>query len=97
VLLCFVDINFAYVFFACFFLYRKFKIQPLSKKHIGILIAGAAYFASALMPHMSNYMIDIAVRSILISVVFFAIVSLFKSSDEINTIMIKVYRRIKKQ
>ncbi len=88
----------AYVFFACFFLYRKFKIQPLSKKHIGILIAGAAaYFASALMPHMSNYMIDIAVRSILISVVFFAIVSLFKSSDEINTIMIKVYRRIKKQ
>lgn len=87
----------AYVIFACFFLFRKFKIQPLSKKHIGILIAGAtAYFASTLMSPLSNYMIDIAVRSILISVIFFAIVSFFKSSDEINTILIKVYRRIKK-
>jgi O-antigen/teichoic acid export membrane protein len=87
---------FLYTFFVCFFLYRKFKIQPLRAKHLSIVAAGlAAYFASELMPSLSHYMLDIPVRSALITIVFGSLIIFFRSSDEIDG-MLKKWLNIKR-
>lgn len=89
---------FLYTFFVCFFLYRKFKIQPLRAKHLSIVAAGlAAYFASELMPSLSHYMLDIPVRSALITIVFGSLIIFFRSSDEIDGMVKKYWGKLKKR
>jgi O-antigen/teichoic acid export membrane protein len=83
-----------YILFACLFLYRKFKIQPLRWKHIGIILAGVvAYLVASVVPPLSNYIIDIGMRSSVLTIVFMGLIIIFKSSDEINLMLVKYWGR----
>lgn len=86
----------AYSLTTCFLLYRKFKMQPLRIKHIGIVGAGVAtYWISTLIEPLSNYLIDIAVRSTIITIVFGLLIVVLKSSDEVNGMVKKAIQLIK--
>lgn len=80
----------------CVFIYKKFRIQPLRFKHVSILLAGAiAYFVSTFMPHISNFIIDIAVRSCLITAVYGVFILLFHSSEDIDEMFNFILVRLK--
>jgi O-antigen/teichoic acid export membrane protein len=67
------------------FLYRKFKFQPFSYRHILLyIIAFLAYWISTYLPALPNYITDIVVRSILILILFTLPVYFLKISPDIN-------------
>jgi len=67
------------------FLRLKFGFQPYNYKFLLIIaIAALAYGAGLLIPVMDNFVFDIIVRSVVISVVFGSLILLFKISDEIT-------------
>jgi O-antigen/teichoic acid export membrane protein len=67
------------------FLYLKFNLQPFNLKFVYILlIAGAVYFISWMIPPFGNYIVDIIIRSSLIIVLFGLPVYYLKISDDIN-------------
>lgn len=87
----------SYTLFACIFLYHKFKIQPLRTNHLGIAAAGiATYFLSTLLPTFSNFVVDIAVRSSLIISLFGIMIIVLRSSDEINAMVTKYLKILRK-
>ena len=74
-----------YNFIKYVFLYRTYKLQPFTFKILLLyMIGGFAYAVSLLLPQQSNYIIDILLRSIIISSAFFIPVYIFKISDDIN-------------
>jgi O-antigen/teichoic acid export membrane protein len=67
------------------FLYKKYGFQPFDLNYVWLILIGLfAYYASTFVPAFSNYIIDIILRSALISILFSAPVYLFKISDDIN-------------
>lgn len=67
------------------FLYRKFGFQPFTMKFLPLIIIGCcAYYASTFLPQLSNYIVDILVRSLLITTLFMVPVYFFKISSDIN-------------
>ena len=67
------------------FLYLKFNLQPFNLKFVYILlIAGAAYFVSWTIPPFGNYIVDIIIRSSLITSLFGLPIYFLKISDDIN-------------
>ncbi len=67
------------------FLYHKFRLQPFTYKILLLYLLGAfAYATSLLMPELSNYPIDIIVRSTLILILFSVPVYFFNISEDIN-------------
>jgi len=68
-----------------YFLYNKYKLQPFTIKYVYLIIIGlATYFISSLMPSLSNFIIDIILRSLLISVLFIVPVYFLKISEDLN-------------
>jgi len=68
------------------FLYFKYKLQPFNLKFITVALIGtAAYFISMLIPQMSNFLLDILIRSTFISILFCTPIYLLKISPDINT------------
>jgi len=62
---------FLYQFAIFYFLYRKTKLTPFSKKTIlPVIIMGVALAASYFMPQVVNEYVDLIVRSLLIVVIF---------------------------
>lgn len=77
--------KFIYNLIKFLFVYQKFKLQPFTLKHVYlILITIAAYFISTLIPPLSNFIIDIIVRSGLIFILFITPVYFLKISEDIN-------------
>jgi len=77
--------KFIYNFVKFVFLYKKFRFQPFSYRHILlIIIAVASYWISTLIPAFSNYIVDIIIRSSIIFTLFVVPVYFFKISDDIN-------------
>jgi O-antigen/teichoic acid export membrane protein len=67
------------------FLYKKFGFQPFDMKFpLLILISLLSYWLSTFIPPLSNFIVDIVVRSAAISVLFGLPVYYFKVSDDIN-------------
>ena len=67
------------------FLYGKFKLQPFSIKTVLLYLIGiAVYFISLLIPKMNNFVVDILVRSTLITVLFMGPVYYLKISEDVN-------------
>jgi O-antigen/teichoic acid export membrane protein len=67
------------------FLYYKFKFQPYQIKHLVLLISfGVVLFLLGLIPHMGNFLMDGAIRSIVYFVVFYAMVYLIKPAPELT-------------
>lgn len=67
------------------FIYRNFGLQPFTYHFLLlILITACAYWISTFMPPLSNFILDIIVRSMLITVCFAVPVYYFKISEDIN-------------
>ena len=74
-----------YNFIKYIFLYRKYKLQPFTQKTVLLYLIGIiAYGASLLLPTLSNFIVDIIVRSIIISVVYIIPVYYLNISEDIN-------------
>lgn len=68
-----------------YFLYNKYKLQPFTIKYVYLIIIGlATYFISTLMPSFNNFIVDIILRSLLISVLFIVPVYFLKISEDLN-------------
>ena len=80
------------------FLYRKYKLQPFTRKTVLLYLIGiVAYLISLLIPEMSNYIVDIIFRSIVITAVFMIPVYYFNISDDINTRIEATFRLLFKR
>jgi O-antigen/teichoic acid export membrane protein len=78
------------------FVYKRFGFQPFIFKHVILLfIAGFAWYVSTLLPALPNYIIDIIVRSTIISVIFILPVYYFKISEDINGKVDSVLAKVK--
>ncbi len=79
------------------FLYRKYKLQPFTFKTVLLYLIGiVAYAVSLLLPEFSNYVIDIVVRSAVITTVFIIPVYYFNISEDINSRINEALRRFGK-
>jgi len=92
----------AYSLMRVIFLKTKYKMQPFSARHLLILAIGiAAYLISLLVPGLvkeSNMVptlvLDIAVRSTVISLVYLSLVYFLKLSPELDRFLRKIIKRI---
>lgn len=67
------------------FLYRRFNFQPFIKQHIyTLLIALSVYALVYLLPAMPHFVLDILLRTALLTCLFGGAILLFRVSDEIN-------------
>jgi len=67
------------------FLYKKFGLQPLSSAHLLLLvIAIASWYLSTLVPAVPNYLLDIVLRSTIITVLFMVPVYYLNVSEDLN-------------
>jgi len=68
-----------------FFILRKFKLQPYTYKHaIILLISGLVFLLNLLIPENKHYILDILIRSSIVSFVFIILIYVSKVSDEAN-------------
>ena len=67
------------------FIRHHFGFQPLSFRHLWLgVIALGAWYLSTLLPALPNYIIDIVVRSALLTALFVIPVYLLKISEDVN-------------
>jgi O-antigen/teichoic acid export membrane protein len=77
--------SFLYNFLRFLFIRIHFNMQPFNRKTlILVAITVAAYFISLLIPTFSNFIIDIIVRSVTITIVFGLLVFAFQISEEVH-------------
>ena len=87
--------KFLYNFSKFLFLYIKYKFQPFTTKHIYLLILGiGVWFVSTLIPAFDNFIIDIILRSLIISILFVTGIYFLRISDDINTVIDKTLLRV---
>lgn len=84
--------KFIYNLFKYVFLLKKLKLQPFSRKTLVLLGIGlTTVFLIQLLPTLPNFIIDIAVRSTIISILFSTAVYFFKLSDDLNLWIDKIW------
>jgi O-antigen/teichoic acid export membrane protein len=67
------------------FVYVKFKMFPYNYKFLVVLgIGGLAYFAGYLIPRMNHFILDIFIRSSIVTVIYISMVLALRLSDEMN-------------
>ena len=67
------------------FLYKTYHFQPYTSKHLLLLIAGIIALLSVwFIPEIDNYIVDIALRSSIITLVFTGLIYWWKVSDDVN-------------
>ena len=67
------------------FLLVKFRMQPFDSKYlIVLLIAGVSFLAGYIIPEFDNFVIDIIIRSIIITSIFGVLTLTFKVSEDVN-------------
>jgi len=90
--ICAFLFNLARYLFVCW----KFDMQIFNHKFLILLfISLASYFGSLLMPVFANFIIDILIRSIAITLVFGVFILVFNVSQEVTNEVRSVLRRIK--
>ncbi|MFH1320656.1 MAG: polysaccharide biosynthesis C-terminal domain-containing protein [Bacteroidota bacterium] len=76
------------------FVLAKLRMQPFNiKTLLGILVLLISLFVTDLIPQFDNYITDIIIRCIVISLIFFPLILFFKISPDINETFFKVIRR----
>jgi O-antigen/teichoic acid export membrane protein len=79
------------------FIYNKFGISPYDFKIILIILfAGITYGLNLLIPEMRNFIMDIVMRSLFMTVIFGTLILIFKISNEVEAQKIKTLGLIKK-
>jgi O-antigen/teichoic acid export membrane protein len=81
-----------------FFLYHKFKLQPFNIKFVYLLIIGlGTYWLSSLMPQLPDFIFDIVVRSVLMSILFLVPVYYLRISADLNQKFDELFRSVAKR
>lgn len=76
------------------FLHSKLKMQPFHPNTLkGILILGVAFAVGYFFPRLENAWLDIMIRSLAISLVFFPALIALRVSEDINEMFYKLVRR----
>jgi O-antigen/teichoic acid export membrane protein len=89
--------NFTFHVIRILFIYRRFKIQPFDHKILLVLIfAGMSYLLSLLIPEIRNYIWDILLRSLFISIIFGTLILVSRVSEEVDQQKNKVLKFISK-
>ena len=82
--------------FRFLYLWYKFKLQPFNLKFILVAAIGiSAYFISTLLPVLPSFIIDIFVRSSILTISFCLPIYLLKISPDINEKADEILRMIK--
>ena len=80
------------------FLYRKYKFQPFSYRHILIVVfAFTAWYLSTFIPAFDHFIVDLIIRSTVIGTLFLVPVYFFKISEDINRKVRSVLRLVFRQ
>ena len=78
------------------FLYRKYKMQPLSYHFLIVIIAfSGAYFIGHILPELS-LIPDILVRSTIFTFVYMIFIVGFKISEDLNNTLFTIWLRMKR-
>ena len=73
------------------FLYIRFKLIPYDRKiAVVILIMLITYLSGLILPELSNFILDIIVRSLLMTAVYGSMIVLLKVSQDVDDIKTKV-------
>ncbi len=87
----------ASVFIRFLFLYKKFKFQPYTVKHVIILLIAIISLAiNYLIPKFADFYIDILIRSSVTAILFSGLIYFFKVSEEVNKTVNRIIKRVKK-
>lgn len=81
--------------FRFLFIWRKFKIQPMSVNNLIILIIGlAVLFVIGYLPAQSLFIVDIIIRSTIITILYVGSIYIFKLSPEMNNVINNMWNKI---
>jgi len=84
-----------YVLLRFIFLNRIYHFQPYSYKHLLIvIIAVATWYLSTFIPTINNFLIDILVRSISVTIVYIFLIFYANISDDFNKTFLNVFSKI---
>jgi O-antigen/teichoic acid export membrane protein len=73
-----------FLFLRFIYLWRKYEMQPFQFNHLKVLmITVITYLIQLLIPQLQNFIIDIAVRSMAMIMIYVALSIIFKVSDEL--------------
>jgi O-antigen/teichoic acid export membrane protein len=79
------------------FIYFKFGITPYDHKFLLIIaFAGITYVLNILLPVLDNFILDILVRSLFMTLIFGALIVVSKISPEVETQKVKMLNSLKK-
>jgi O-antigen/teichoic acid export membrane protein len=85
--------KFLYNAFKYVFLLKKFRFQPFNFKSLLLIVLGlSTMFLIQFLPNMTNYIVDIGLRSLIIVIVFSLGVYFLKLSDDINIWVDKIWK-----
>ncbi len=88
--------TFLFNLFRYLFIWRKFKIQPFGWKNLYILIIGIVILLIiGLLPAFEWFIMDIIVRSGIITIVYVSLVYWLNLSSEMNNIIDNILKKIK--
>lgn len=80
------------------FSWYHYRTQPFTLPHFGIIAAALmSYGISLLLPHLSNFVVDIIIRSALLVGVYVPIVYLFRFSPDINDFTQQIISNIRRR
>ncbi len=76
-----------YVLLRYLYLYRSYKLQPLSFNHIKvIIIALITYGLQSLIPVFEHFILDIAIRSLAMIILYSSLAYIWRTSDELVSV-----------
>ncbi|MGF6849454.1 O-antigen/teichoic acid export membrane protein [Chitinophaga sp. W3I9] len=79
----------------CVFIWKKFGLQPFTFQTLkALVVAIAAYWAIAWLPHMAQPVIDIILRSVFFSVIFILGTLAWRVSDDINSTAATFFKKL---
>ena len=85
-----------YNFLCWFFLYRKFKLQPFDRTYLYLIgITIVSYFVAYLIPNLSNFIVDIIVRSTVLVMIFGLGVYFTHLSTDLNETFQNILKQLK--
>ena len=87
--------SFLYTLSRIIFLMARYRMLPFSKKHISvILITILLLFGVGMIPHLSNWLADILMRTFIISILYMALNLIFNTSEEMKNVFYTVMNTI---
>ena len=83
-------VKFIYIFY-------RFRMQPFKINFVYVILAGlGSIIVGYFLPQLDNYIVDLVIRSILITSVYGVIILLLNASDDINGIWVKTLAKVKR-